>query len=121
MTRCPASWALVRPAASPALVSRAGATAARALATEPDTPPASAIPKPASACRRLNPLRGRSAAAGTGIDVSLPGPRHDAEHNSDSWPPSPNSPQAARTCFPYDLLFANAPAARQPGRPLTAP
>jgi len=37
MTRCPASWALVRSAASPALVSRAGATAARALATEPDT------------------------------------------------------------------------------------
>src|SRR6185437_1130051 len=84
MTRCPASWALVRPAASPALVSRAGATAARALATEPDTPPASAIPKPASACRRLNPLRGRSAEAAIGIDVSLPGPRQDAEHNSDS-------------------------------------
>ena len=39
MTRCPASCRLVRPAASPALACRAGATAARALAAGADTPP----------------------------------------------------------------------------------
>src|SRR5262245_18149763 len=100
MTRCPASWALVRSAAGPALVSRAGATAARALATEPDTPPASAIPKPASACRRLNPLRGRPAGSGTGIGVSLPGPRQGAAHDIDSQATLSHFPAGRKNVFP---------------------
>ena len=61
---------LVRPAANPVLVCRAGAAAARAAAGA-ETPPISAAPKPASACRRLNPLRDRSAEPGEDIDVTL--------------------------------------------------
>src|SRR5437016_14046383 len=83
MTRCPASWRLVRPAASPTAVCRAGATAARAHAVVADAPPASAIPRPASACRRVNPLRGRPAEPGKDIGVSLPSRPEGAEHDGD--------------------------------------
>src|ERR1051326_7900491 len=79
MTRCPASWALVRPAANPALVPRAGATAApaggsiRCAAVRPGREQASTSPSQVRA-------RAQDTAA---IPLLL----------------SPNSLRAARTCF----------------------